>query len=125
MTEAATNRRHFHRILFDRPVHIVAGEDHFEAQLVDISLKGLLMKSVTPWQATAGDGVYVTVDLGTGDTCCISFDAEVRHVEGDTVGVRAREMDLESAQHLRRLVELNLADPLLLEREFEELIRSG
>jgi len=45
----------------------------------------------------------------------------VAHVEGGRVGLRRTHIDIESVTHLRRLVELNLGDPALLERELHEL----
>jgi hypothetical protein len=42
-------------------------------------------------------------------------------VENNLVGLEITSMDLDSATNLRRLVELNLADPSLLERELSQL----
>ncbi len=47
------------------------------------------------------------------------------HVEGRHVGLRCDEIDLESITALRRLIELNAADPALLERELGALVRYG
>jgi hypothetical protein len=47
---------------------------------------------------------------------------ELRHVEPHRLGFQCRYIDLESASHLKRLVELNLGDPTLLEREFAHLL---
>jgi hypothetical protein len=41
------------------------------------------------------------------------------------LGFQVQYIDLDSATHLRRLVELNLGDPALLEREFENLLAPG
>ena len=53
--------------------------------------------------------------------CCIDIEGEVAHVEGSRIGLQCLVLDLESASTLRRLVELNLADPELLERNLAEL----
>jgi hypothetical protein len=37
------------------------------------------------------------------------------------VGLHCRHIDIESLAHLRRLIELNLGDPALLERELAAL----
>jgi hypothetical protein len=52
------------------------------------------------------------------------MQGELVHREGHQVGLRCREIDIESIAHLRRLVELNLGDEDLLERELSALISS-
>ena len=43
------------------------------------------------------------------------------HIEDDHTGYRCEHIDLDSISHLRRLVELNLGDPDILDRELSEL----
>jgi hypothetical protein len=50
------------------------------------------------------------------------MDGEVVHVRGNRVGVKCDEMDLESMAHLRRLVELNVADDGVLQGELSALV---
>ena len=50
------------------------------------------------------------------------MDARVAHVGCGLLGVVCQLIDIDSATHLRRLVELNLGDPALLERELSALI---
>lgn len=52
----------------------------------------------------------------------ISMESAVTHVEGRRAGLHCLTIDLDSVTHLRRLVELNLGDPALLERELSALI---
>ena len=44
------DKRHFQRILFDKPVCITDGEQSYESSLVDISLNGALVKKPASWQ---------------------------------------------------------------------------
>jgi hypothetical protein len=46
----------------------------------------------------------------------------ITHVEGLYIGLACRNIDLDSVTHLRRLVELNLGDVALLERELSALV---
>jgi hypothetical protein len=46
----------------------------------------------------------------------------VAHIEDDRVGVSCSHIDLDSAAHLRRLVELNLGDEAQLHRELQALM---
>ena len=49
------------------------------------------------------------------------MDVTVAHLNGTCVGVRCDKIDIDSASHLRRLLELNLGDADLLSRELTEL----
>jgi len=50
------------------------------------------------------------------------MSTEVAHAEGHHTGLRCRAIDLDSVTHLRRLIELQLGDPALLERDLAELM---
>ncbi|MBC7183294.1 MAG: PilZ domain-containing protein, partial [Marinobacter sp.] len=52
----------------------------------------------------------------------IVMAVELRHIEPHRLGFKCQYIDLDSATHLKRLVELNLGDQALLEREFAHLI---
>ena len=54
---------------------------------------------------------------------CISMTAGIAHVDGNRAGLLCRSIDLDSVTHLRRLIELQLGDPALLERDLAELIQ--
>ena len=51
----------------------------------------------------------------------IAMSTEVAHVHGLHTGLLCRGIDLDSVTHLRRLIELQLGDPALLERDLGEL----
>lgn len=42
------------------------------------------------------------------------MQATVMHVEGRNIGLRCDEIDIDSITTLRRVIELNAADPVLL-----------
>ena len=46
----------------------------------------------------------------------------VAHLAEHRIGVHALEMDLHSSENLRRLIEVNLGDAALLERELEAML---
>lgn len=60
-----------------------------------------------------------------GDEVEINLAVMAVHSEEDHIGFKTEHMDLDSATHLRRLVELNLGDENLLERELSELIHAS
>jgi len=114
------DRRRFHRILFDAPVTIVNQGRQSAANLVDISLKGALISlpESTEKEFSGDTGLRIQLD---DERCCIEMQGEVVHHEPGKIGFQCRHIDMESIGHLRRLVELNLGDSELLERELEAL----
>ena len=121
MSQPPTERRHFHRIATDKPVTVHADGGEYQGTLLDISLRGLLFEIQGDWRPPNGTRLAAQIRLDD-NACCILMDGEVMHVEGARIGMHLDSIDLESASRLRRMVELNLADPDLLERELGELI---
>lgn len=109
-------RRRFHRVLFDAPTRVTAAGDEFITTLVDISLNGALLIRPDNWSGVTGDDVSLVVLLDDSEAR-IHMNARVAHAEADSIGLRCLSIDMESIGHLRRLVELNLGDVSLLERD--------
>jgi hypothetical protein len=121
MTESSTERRRFHRFATDKPVVIRSGDEEHRGTTLDVSLRGLLLDAGEGWEAQPGSLVHASIRLDDG-TSCIDIDGEVCHVEGSRIGIHVTMIDLDSASLLRRMVELNLADHTLLERNLAQLI---
>lgn len=119
MTE---NRRKFTRIQFRTAacLHLPGGE--FDVEVVDLSLKGALVAPKTELYATVGSNATLKVRLDDMDTL-ISMEVTVVHREAGYFGLACREIDLDSATHLRRLVELNIGDESVLQRELTALAK--
>jgi hypothetical protein len=117
----ADERRRFSRIAFHRPAELDVHGERMPCELLDVSLKGALVEVPASAGARAGDAATLTITLGAADAT-IRMSGNVAHREGVQVGVRCVEIDLDSIAHLRRLVELNLGDEDLLERELSSLV---
>lgn len=115
-----TEQRRFHRILFDAPVRIREGDNEYITTLVDISLSGALVIRPEIWSLERGDTVQLIVLLDDSKAR-IHMQTTVAHHGEDTIGLRCTRIDMESIGHLRRLVELNLGDQTLLERDLQAL----
>lgn len=124
MAESPGERRRFRRIATDKTVQLRIGDRVFSGVVHDISLRGLLFETheQLPPEIRLGSPISARVDLGD-EHRQIECDGSVAHLAGRQIGMHCREMGIESAARLRRLVELNLADPELLERELAALIR--
>ncbi len=121
MNEVA-DRRQFWRAVFRSAVELVDRSGAVPAELVDISLKGALVKAPAHWPGAVGDGCQLKLTLAKGSA--IVMRMIVAHVEGRRVGLYCESIDLDSITHLRRLVELNAGDPALLDRELAALAGS-
>lgn len=112
--------RHHLRILFEAPVTIIIRGKKFQSTAIDLSLKGALIKRPDNWSAVVGDVGILQVALSDGETV-IDMEVSVAHSEGHKIGFHCDHIDIDSITHLRRLVELNLGNEELLERELSHL----
>ena len=81
---------------------------------------GVHLNRWTPSPLTLGSGRCVGRTL-TDEQTCIQMEVVLTRTAGGMLGFICRHIDLESISHLRRLVELNLGDEQLLERELATL----
>jgi len=112
-------QRKFSRIPFDVNVTLHLGDAQWETTLSDISLHGALIVTPEHFEPTMDAQYQLEIHLEGGPD--IVMDAHVAHQEGGHTGMRCDDIDVDSITHLRRLVELNLGDTELLERELSAL----
>jgi hypothetical protein len=119
MTE---ERRRFHRIHFDAPATLSLESGQIQSLILDCSLHGVMVKRHPDWQPHQGEPVGLELRLTEEEGPAIQMQTEVMRIGADSVGLSCRHIDLESITRLRRLVELNLGDSSLLERDLEHLV---
>ena len=119
-TPKPQNKRQFTRIIFDSPVYLSNKTASWKSELLDISLNGVLIERPVDWNATVGDIFKLTLDLNNSDIE-IRMEVEVAHMENNHVGLHCKHIDLDSITHLRRLVELNVGNTDILNRELSAL----
>lgn len=112
-------RRRFHRILFDANCELHQAENVWQSQVLDLSLKGALVQKPADWSGDIKAPFEVVIHLEDGTA--IVMAVQLKHIEHGTLGLGCQYIDLESATHLRRLVELNLGSEALLHRDLLEL----
>ena len=118
-TPMPEEQRRFTRVPFDAKAVLDKDGREWPCDLIDLSLKGALIHKPTMWSGQAGEDYQLTLMLN--EDVSIRMDVSVAHVEDDHVGLYCKDIDLDSITHLRRLVELNLGDAGLLERELMAL----
>lgn len=121
MSDTANERRRFQRIAFDAPTVIAQGDRSWAAVLHDLSLKGLLIETPPGWNGDPDQPFEARIKLG--DVALVRMEVVLTRSEPGYLGFVCRHIDLDSISHLRRLVELNLGDEELLERELAALGR--
>ena len=116
-----TERRAFSRIPFDANTTIRQGEHCWSVELIDVSLKGLLVEEQLALGINRDEPISATIRLGNNNDNIITMTVRFRHQEDQQIGFECTKIDIESIGRLRRLIELNLGDPSLLERELASL----
>ena len=85
MSDQPSDRRRFRRIAFNAKTELKQNGQQWPVQLVDLSLKGLLVQKPAPW-------------LGKGDE---PFDVDI-HLDADTDVSRLIELNLGDEEELHR-----------------------
>lgn len=124
-TTDSNEPRHFSRIPFhaDVQLHFHLVKEVQMANLLDISLKGALVEtSQSIPRVFKGKVCRMLLSLSSGGEH-ITMEGKVVHQEGRLMGIECQHIDLDSMTNLRRLVELNMGDEKLLERELAEMLK--
>ena len=117
--DAQSNRRRFQRFHFEGTVKLYSDKAMWESKLVDISLKGVLIERPIEWNGKVG--LRFRMDLRINNCVIISMGVTTAHVMPHRIGFEWQKIDLDSFAELKRLVELNLGDPSILNRELSAL----
>lgn len=117
--DKTSNHRQFHRIFYNAEAKLACGEQCYPCEILDLSLKGCLLHFEQGWLGDL-DHQY-TLTLKLSDEIAIVMELSIVHAVGNRVGFRCEHIDIDSMSNLRRLVELNLGDSELLERELAAL----
>ena len=115
------DRRHFNRVGFEADASLVIQGNQVSCQVVDLSLHGALVKMPEGNPLDQTQAYELQIPLSNDKEQVITVSLKLTHQEGPNLGLECQHIDLDSITHLRRLVELNLGDSQLLERDFESL----
>jgi hypothetical protein len=121
MKDSFTDVRCFQRLHFNCLLKLEAADSRLDCELVDISLRGALIHNCTGATAGVGTPCKIILNLVDSGEVQIIMEGNIAHKKNNRVGVSCTHIDLDSMIHLRKLVETNLADPALLEREILSL----
>ncbi len=116
-----TDKRQFNRIAFDAPVTLHGDDGDWASKLIDISLKGVLVTRPKNWNHSDNDEFDISVVLEDHDSI-INMNVKQVHIKNETLGFQCVSIDLESVSILKRLVELNLGDEHILDRDIRNML---
>lgn len=112
----SSERRLFSRIDFQSSVKIQFHSLELQADLVDISLKGALISFDTTPAMKKGNQCFFELQLDQA-SAAVRMEATIVYAKKKLLGLRFDHPDLESITHLRRLIELNTGDSMLVQKE--------
>ncbi len=116
MSEVSNNKRHFHRIFYNSEVSCISDTgESLPCQLLDISLNGCLLEFPEPW-SNDQEKIY-DIEITLSDQIKIIMSVSLAHVISNKAGFKCEHIDIDSISRLRRLVELNLGDSDILDRD--------
>lgn len=115
----AARQRAYTRIAFESPAVLSQDNLNWDTRLIDVSIKGALIEKPEDWSGRKGDRCELTAFIAADTT--IEMQVEVAHVSDEQVGLQCVKIDVDGIAHLRRIVELNLGNIDLLDRDLAAL----
>ncbi len=103
--KATTERRQFFRMPFVSSVQLFSGTGLWQCEIIDISLKGVLITKPSDWQGNVCD--IFRLSIAMTNSADISMNIEIVHIAEDTIGAQWNKIDVGSFSRLKRLLELN------------------
>lgn len=112
-------RRRDKRIPFHAEILMQSGDVEWTCNLLDISLNGMLVEP--PRNLKINPNNPCAVALFLSDDVIINARARIRHTSDDRWGLQYINIDEKSLEHLRHLLESNLKDADLINRDAAQL----
>lgn len=120
MNRAQHEKRRYSRAHFDCNVTLINPTAQWQCRLIDISLKGALVERPGGWEGNIGD--QYTLELPPGNTeVVIRMTVIIARTDHDHIGFYCKNIDFDSIIHLKRLIEINIGDAGLVNRELSAL----
>lgn len=113
-------RRQFSRFLFNADCRLQQSGFEWMTELLDISLNGVLVKKPDLISLDIKEPCEATIILG-GTNNEIRMTLDHVHSNSTSIGFKCKHIDIDSMTHLKRLVELNIGDETMLQRELSLL----
>jgi len=116
-----SDKRVFQRVLFSHDAKLIHKNIKHTTQVLDLSLHGFLCTLPSAANIKLNDDI--TLELTLDQERKITMQATVVHIEDSHLGMDCHHIDIDSISELKRLIQLNLADDELLNRDVSVLAR--
>ncbi len=110
-------KRHFTRIQFTKVILLEWGNQPVEAEILNLSLKGIRLCPREPVFLTPGASVRLCLPLT--DVVTLELKAQVVREQEGSWSFEFVEMELDAFTHLRSLLEANVGDDEEIEQELQ------
>ncbi|MCX7554455.1 PilZ domain-containing protein [Marinicella sp. S1101] len=112
-------RRRYTRIPWRKEVTLYSGMEAHNAQILDISLKGVLLENPDNHKANPGDLYRLSIPLENSPA--IIMNIQVVHANEAVFGAEWTQIDMDSFASLKRTIELNIEEKELLRDDIKKL----
>jgi PilZ domain len=119
-----TEQRNFQRIPFATKAEINSNSNKYHGELLNISLQGALVKGNEKIPLKKGTRCELLIHL-LGPEITLKFETDIIYSQKNNFGFKFISEDLETARHLRRLLELNIGSSEILDREIDAWIKNN
>jgi len=119
------DQRRFERIKFDASAHFEFNDQFIQGKLQDISLKGALIQIPKAYEGILDGNLGDLIITLNDDKTRLTFGATVVYQHGLDIGFECFNMDFQTAEHITKLLSVNLGSEDMLERELDKLIESA
>lgn len=119
MDDLGNERRRFRRFPIEGTVRLYSPKAMWAAELIDLSLRGVLIARPADWNGESGGRYRLDVRLEGG--VVIGMGGSLARVCEHELAFACEKIDLDSFAKLKRMVELNLGNTEILNRELSVL----
>ena len=119
MDALGNERRKFHRFPLEGTVRLYSPNAMWSSTLLDLSLRGVLIERPADWTGAEGQRYRLDVRLEGG--VLIAMGTTLARICPQALGFTCERIDLDSFSRLKRMVELNLGNADVLNRELSAL----
>lgn len=114
------DKRQFNRVIYSAHAMLKQGERQWPTDVLDLSLKGALIAYPDEFEADLEQAFELDIEMQGADRH-ILLEGSIVHSANHCLGLHAEHIDIESMTELRRIIELNLGDEALLQRDLKAL----
>ncbi|BAJ03229.1 PilZ domain-containing protein [Shewanella violacea] len=113
-------KRKFSRIPFAADAQLTQADKVWTTHILDLSLNGALVEEPDSF-AVDNAPIILSFTL-QGSEIVMKMETSLIHHKSGHLGLRCEHIDVDSISHLRRMIELNIGDSSMLNRELEMFI---